>query len=362
MASDLLKAAGFSGETLAIALGVSYVEADGPQATARFGKQCAYGDAVGDLSLVNEKWGPSLSLFQVRVLRHPEQFSYPDTLRVAEDVRHPKENAVAAFAISKKGTYWKPWSTFVSGSYLPHKGKDFEVVSGHPRANLWNVGEPAEFTTSEKLGQFSVDGYLVNNNVHNAAEAGTQTLYAYGPDSWYVLADHSRTDVRPGSVKSYPDTQRNFTNRSIDSFSKITAAYDMSNPAVGEWNAAFDIWIGGIGSRSTAEVMVWTDHRYPASIPPGNALETKTVTIDGQPYKAWRRKNGNGGDYIALVMDPKRPAGTVDLLKVFKWLVSVGWLKSTDLVAAIEYGVEISNTPAGSPQTFRLNNYQLTAE
>lgn len=200
----------------------------------------------------------------------------------------------------------------------------------------------------------------MNNNVHNAAEAGTQTLSAYSPDSWYVVADHSKASARPGSIKSYPDTQRNFTDRTIDSFTEIAARYSMTNPPVGEWNAAFDIWIGAIGSKSTAEVMVWTDHRYNGMIPPANTT-SQSVEIDGQGYVAWWRRNGNGGTYIALAMHPMKPSGSIDLLKIFRWLVGAGWLKGTDKVAAIEYGVEIANT-AGGPQTFRLNSYTLTAQ
>jgi hypothetical protein len=176
-----------------------------------------------------------------------------------------------------------------------------------------------------------------------------------------VEANHSRTDVRPGSIKSYPDTQRNFTNRSIDSFTQITADYDMTCPPAGEYDAAFDVWIGGIGSKSTAEVMVWTEDRYNGPLPPKNALESTTVTIDGQALIAWRRKNGNGGDYIALAMRPMRRAGSLDLLAVFRWLISKGWLKGTDLVAAVEYGVEIAST-AGSEQRFTLNSYTLTTK
>ena len=182
MASDLLRAAGFQDEALAIALAVSYVEADGPAATKRFGKLCAYGDAVGDIQYailgpyadqasatadvaarkaagkaypnpvayvqradgwyaVNTKWGKSLSLFQVRTLLHPEEYPYPDTLRVAEDVRFPDKNAVAAFAISNKGTVWTKWSTFVHGTYKPYliEGFDYEVVLGHPDADKWSA-------------------------------------------------------------------------------------------------------------------------------------------------------------------------------------------------------------------------------
>lgn len=176
-----------------------------------------------------------------------------------------------------------------------------------------------------------------------------------------MVADHSKPGAPSGSIKSYPDTQRNFTDRPIDSFTQITAAYDMTCPPVGEWDAAFDIWVGGIGSKSTAEVMIWTHHRYNGVLPPKNALESTTVTIDGQGFTAWRRKNGNGGDYIALAMNPMKPAGTVDLLKVFRWLIGKGWLKGTDKVAAVEYGVEIANTNGG-PQTFTLNSYTLIAK
>lgn len=216
------------------------------------------------------------------------------------------------------------------------------------------------WSSAEKLGQLAVDGYLVNNNVFSA-EAGSQSIHAYGPDSWYVDANHSRTDVRPGSIKSYPDTQRNFKDRPIDSFTQITAEYATTSPTVGEYDWAFDVWVGGIGGKSTAEVMFWVQHRYNGVLPPKNALESTTVTIDGQGFIAWRRKNGNGGDYIALVMTPMKAAGSLDLLAVFRWLTSKGWLKGSDLVAAVEFGVEIANT-AGGPQTFTLDNYTLTAK
>lgn len=175
-----------------------------------------------------------------------------------------------------------------------------------------------------------------------------------------MVANHSRTDAPPGSIKSYPCTQKNF-NRTVDSFTEIVSTYSMTNPPVGEWNASYDVWINGFGKGSTAEVMIWTDHRYPARIPASNATETAEVTFDGHLYKAWWRPSHPGGRYIALVMDEKTPTGSVDLLKVFRWLVTKGWLNATDKVAAIEYGVEIANT-AGAEQTFRLNSYTLTAK
>lgn len=266
----------------------------------------------------------------------------------------------AAFVISKGGTDFTPWTAFTKGYYLPHVGKDFTLVTGHPRANLWDT----RFASSVKLGQWVVaPGHFVNNNVFKTAEAGTQTLYAASPSKWTVVANHSKPGVPPGSIKAYPDTQQNFTDRPIDSFTQITADYSMTCPPVGEWNAAFDVWIGGIGSKCTAEVMLWTHHRYNGPIPPRNAAEFTTVTIDGQTFTAWKRplNTDDPRPYIALAMNPMKPTGSVDLLKVFRWLVDRGWLKGTDKVAAVEYGVEIANTE-GAERTFALNDYTLTAK
>lgn len=126
-ASAVLAAAGFAGDDLATALGVAYVESD-------FG----YADAVGDTALVNEKWGPSVGLFQVRSLRHPDQYPRPDNMRYADKLRDVTYNASTAFAIfSKYG--WKQWSTYTSGSYKKYAGKDFVLKTGHPRAGSWNL-------------------------------------------------------------------------------------------------------------------------------------------------------------------------------------------------------------------------------
>lgn len=374
----MFSAAGFADEALDIILGVSFMEADGPACTKRFGVRSAYADAVGDLAQLEDpeiakKWGPSIGLSQARSLRNPRIWGTADRWRIGRLLRDPWFNAVAAFWISKGGTDFVPWTMFQNQLYLPHKGLDYEVRTGHPRAAQWDQGytpppapppEPV-FTTSAKLGQWVVaPGHFVNNNVWNDLESGSQTLRAWSPSRWEVIANHSRTDVRPGSIKSYPDTQKNFTNRSIASFAEMTATWSTEFPAVGEWIGAFDNWIGGIGSKCTAEVMLWTHHRYNGALPPPNAVESTTVTIAGHAFVAWRRPlndKGLGQQYIALAMIDHKPIGSVDLLAVFRWLVDKGWLKGTDLVAAIEYGVEIANTAGGS-QTFRLNNYTLTAQ
>lgn len=150
---------GFAGEALNIALGVAFVEGDGNAATNRFGKPCVYADAVGDLDLldkpldpknpdgpkVSSKYGPSLSHFQIRALRDPNAWGVLDRWRVATKLVNAEAPGAAAryatqaaFALSKQGTDFTPWSAFKSNSYLLYAGRDFDLVTGHPRAGDWS--------------------------------------------------------------------------------------------------------------------------------------------------------------------------------------------------------------------------------
>lgn len=195
--------------------------------------------------------------------------------------------------------------------------------------------------------------------MHNTAEAGSQSIHVYSPHSWYVEADHSRTDVRPGSIKSYPCTQLNL-NKTIGELTQLTAVFDAPFPKDCEGNSSFDFWFNGFGKGSTAELMVWTDYVYPASIPP-KGTESAKVTFDGWEFTAWKRPSHPGGTYIALAATEKRPAGSLNLLAVLDWLAGKGWLARSDKISAVEYGFEIANTPKGG-QTFRLNDYQLNVK
>lgn len=224
------------------------------------------------------------------------------------------------------------------------------------------------FTTSEKKGQWvAPNGDLVNNNVRTDGKylLGEQTLRVYGSDEFEVEHDHNYALDAPGAIKSYPCIQRNLNPpRAIDSFTEVEASFTFTAPddAGGEWNRAFDVWTGKWGGL-TGELMVWTDHRYNGSLPPKSAVDVDHPVIAGQKYIAWKRplNKDDTRPYIALVMDPLVTEGAVDLLAIFRWCVSKGWLKGTDTIAAIEYGVELANG-AGKRRIHRLSNYTLTAK
>lgn len=50
----------------------------------------------------------SVGLWQINTLVHPYSWW---------DMQDPRKNAAAAFQISKRGTDWRPWTTFTNGAY-----------------------------------------------------------------------------------------------------------------------------------------------------------------------------------------------------------------------------------------------------
>lgn len=60
-------------------------------------------------------------------------------MRRASELRDPAYNAAAARVISDGGFNWEPWTVYRTGAYELHKGKDFTIRTGHPRADQWNA-------------------------------------------------------------------------------------------------------------------------------------------------------------------------------------------------------------------------------
>jgi hypothetical protein len=121
----VLRLVGFPESTLDVA-----------QAVAQAESQC-YEDAVGDITLVTAKFGPSVGLFQIRSLRSPQSFGASDRPRIAFALRNRFYNASAALTISKGGTDWSAWSTFANGSHTPFLGQAPQIRTGHSRADDW---------------------------------------------------------------------------------------------------------------------------------------------------------------------------------------------------------------------------------
>lgn len=108
-------AAGFRGEALVIAVAVAFAESGGKS------------DAIGDWSLQDSTWGPSLGLWQVRSVK---AVSGTGQARDGSRLSDPLFNAQSAYQISSGGTNFGPWTTFNNGAFQRYINDARAAVSG----------------------------------------------------------------------------------------------------------------------------------------------------------------------------------------------------------------------------------------
>jgi hypothetical protein len=119
-----------------------YVEGDGYKATQMYGEPSVFYDAVGDLTKIDAKWGPSVGAPQIRTLRDPLSGNAADRWRVAAKLHDdPVYQADASWVISAGGSRLDLWTSYRSGAYEQHMvpGGDYRLVPGHPDAGKWNA-------------------------------------------------------------------------------------------------------------------------------------------------------------------------------------------------------------------------------
>jgi hypothetical protein len=178
----------------------------------------------------------------------------------------------------------------------------------------------------------------------------SQTMYVCDYNNWYVVAkmDDSAHD---GAVKTYPNVHKDFSNApEISSFTAISSSFAHAGPHVGIYEFAYDIWLNGVASNGSTEVMIWTDNFN--QVPSGSVQET--FTLGSQSYKVYK-----SGSYIAFVDTTNVTSGTVDLLAIFNHVIDKGWILATSTLGAIDYGVELVSTN-GTDATFTVSDFSLT--
>jgi hypothetical protein len=209
-----------------------------------------------------------------------------------------------------------------------------------------------QFQTSDPTGMWNLDPYFVMNDMWGISGYNvTQTLYGCSSSNWYVVAtmDNSNGD---GHVKTFPNSHRDFASApTINSFSSITSTFAETSPGTGIYEDAYDIWVNGIASSGSTEVMIWNDNH--GQTPAGSVQGT--VTLDGRSYTVWK-----SGTYIAFVANSNFTAATMNLTDFFKWIMSKGWLTSSATLAQVDYGVELVSTN-GVPATFTFSNFSVNA-
>ncbi|MGN6752371.1 MAG: GH12 family glycosyl hydrolase domain-containing protein [Intrasporangium sp.] len=208
------------------------------------------------------------------------------------------------------------------------------------------------YKTSDANGGVSDGGYYVHNNLWNAAKypgtTGSTEVCSY--HSWNHTAYASNASGT-GEVKTYPNVHKDYSGRTINSFTQLTSTFAQVSPNSGIYNVAYDMWLNGVPND---EVMVWTENhkQYPAG------SKFTTVTISGVSWDVYAT-SGNG--YIAFVPSGGKvlTSGTVDLKAMLQWLVAQGRLPATSTVDQVGYGVEVVDT-GGSKATWNFTDFSIT--
>jgi hypothetical protein len=207
-----------------------------------------------------------------------------------------------------------------------------------------------QFVTSSPTGGWADGGYYLYNDMWNAARYSVQqTLYACSPSNWYAVATMNNNSG-DGAVKTYPNVHEDFSEPAIASFRSISSTFAEASPHVGIYEDAYDIWLNGVASSGSTEVMIWTENH--GQVPSGSDLAT--VSFGGRSYQVWR-----SGSYVAFVAGTNFTAGTVDLLAIFHWLINAGWIPASSTLGQIDYGAELVSTN-GAPATFSFTNFSVT--
>jgi hypothetical protein len=210
---------------------------------------------------------------------------------------------------------------------------------------------------------------LANNNGCNVASyylydnqwnCGPKSGNHCGPESAYGCANADgtvsfvTTSNQPAgntAVLTYPAVQSNFnSNPALSSFKNITSSYTETSPHVGDYEVAYDCWF----NNQANEVMVWVDNYN--QVPAGKKVATG-VTVGGHSWDVWWVQSSG---YLAFNITSTLKSGTVDLLALFKYAVTNGWLPANSTVGQLAFGIEVCST-GGNAATFTIDNYSLTA-
>jgi len=233
-------------------------------------------------------------------------------------------------------------------SARPHAA-DRTTPAAVPAATSAQCPKP-RFATSNPVGGWTDGNYYVYNNMWNSSGYQVaQTLYACAYNNWFVVAKMNN-DSGDGAVKTYPNVQETFNEPAISSFHSISSTFAETSPPVGIYEDAYDIWIDGIASSGSTEVMIWTQNH--GQTPGGSVVGT--ASFDGRSYQVWQTQG-----YVAFVADTNFSSGTVNLLAFFDWIIGKGWIPARSTLGQIDYGVELVSTD-NAPATFAFTNFSIS--
>ncbi len=230
------------------------------------------------------------------------------------------------------------------------------AVSGGENGGLGPFDEPGEVPASDgnnSIGAITGTwgcGQIAPKPTPDAC--GPWVLAGDSPSDWQVsawqLGDHGR-------VLAYPDMQMVFTGSNgndplVRSFRRITATFAITNPPLGDYEAAADMWLDPAKGQAD-EIMVWEfNHgQTPSGNPAGFA------TIAGVRYQVLY----DPGATVNFVRVRNVTHGTIHVLAMLNWLIAHGYeTRRVVRLSEFNFGWEICST-GNRWETFRVRDYTL---
>lgn len=206
--------------------------------------------------------------------------------------------------------------------------------------------DPNNVQAGVTIGNF----YLTDDTWNAGGYQVSQTIYACDYNDWYVIANMNN-NANDGAVKTYPNIHEDFNEPKISSYHTISSTFAETAPHVGIYEYAYDMWLNGVASNGSTEVMIWNDNY--GQTPSGSVVAT--FSDGGQTYNVYK-----SGSYIAFVDTTNVMSGTINILDFYNFIISKGYIASTSTIGQIDYGIEMVSTSSTNAK-FEVNNFSLTA-
>jgi len=277
---------------------------------------------------------------------------------------HRKTIAVAiVIAAVGLGMYFLPSSRMapesaatdpgVSGGHLVQSGSsstghtctDPAVVPLDPANAQSGVAKGSYYVTNDT---WNADGYL----------GLSQKLYVCNYNSWYAIVTMNNA-TGDFAVKTSPNVQKTWypTPTRLSSWKSISSSFSDIPPGAGSnygiWEFEYDVWLNGLADSSSTEVMIWT---YDNGQTPSGSL-SGVFSDAGHTYDVYRRSAPR--QYVAFVDRSNNLSGNVNLLDLFNYVISKGWMPRSSTLYQICNGVELVSTNS-RPEKFTINNFSIS--
>jgi hypothetical protein len=206
--------------------------------------------------------------------------------------------------------------------------------------------QAATCTTSAQYGSCTSGSYTIYNDEWGSGY-GSQTLWVDSSGDWGVYSTQPSTS----GVKAYPNVSLPI-GKAINSLSSAKSSFNVSVPAAGNYESAYDIWL----NSSSYEVMVWVDENGNVG-PLGSSIGN--LTLDGNTWTVYVGNNGSNPVY-SFVRTSNETSGSVNILDLLEWMENTKGYFSDPTLSTVQFGFEISGT-GDAQEDFTVNSYSASA-